>query len=185
VIQFGYVILFVAAFPLAPLMAFVSNYVAIRIGCWRLCQTYRRPEPRSAEYIGTWCDMLEIMSLLSVMSNLGLILFTGEYFLHYTWIQRWFFFLVAEHFAFLAKYVVQIIIPDCPLDVEMQIERQEFLVGKVIEDKADDDDGELEENMKSRDALIISATDGDWEYPADDEDDHTVGIQMKEEGKEE
>ena len=37
--------------------------------------------------------------------------------------------------------------------------------------------------MKSRDALIISATDGDWEYPVDDEDDHTVGIQMKEEGK--
>merc|ERR1711871_1673339 len=178
VIQFGYVILFVATFPLAPLMAFVSNYVAIRIGCWRLCQIYRRPEPRSAEDIGTWCDMLEIMSLLSVMYNLGLILFTGEYFLHYTWIQRWFFFLVAEHFAFLAKYVVSVIIPDVPSDVEMQIERQKFLVGKVIEDKADDDDGELDQTTNSRNAMIISDTDGDWEYHQE-EDDEVSGIQLE------
>ena len=39
IIQFGYLTLFVATFPLAPLMAYVSNYIAIRIGscyCIRL-----------------------------------------------------------------------------------------------------------------------------------------------------
>ena len=77
VIQFGYVSLFVATFPLAPLMAYVSNYIAIRIGCWKLCQIYRRPEPRTAEDIGTWGDMLELISFLSVIFNLGLVFVTG------------------------------------------------------------------------------------------------------------
>ena len=77
IIQFGYVSLFVATFPLAPLMAYVSNYIAIRIGCWKLCQIYRRPEPRTAEDIGTWGDMLELISFLSVIFNLGLVFVTG------------------------------------------------------------------------------------------------------------
>lgn len=32
VIQFGYVTMFVAAFPLTPAMAYVSNYINIRVG---------------------------------------------------------------------------------------------------------------------------------------------------------
>ena len=32
VIQFGYVTLFVATWPLSPLMAYVSNYISIRVG---------------------------------------------------------------------------------------------------------------------------------------------------------
>jgi hypothetical protein len=53
-IQFGYTTMFVAAFPLATVMAFVNNYVEIRVDAWKLCQVCRRPEPRSAEDIGTW-----------------------------------------------------------------------------------------------------------------------------------
>ena len=75
---------------------------------------------------------------------------------------RWSFFLLFEHVAFLAKYVVSQIIPDMPPEVEMQLQRQDFLVDKVIGDQADDDDGEVE--LKSgRANIIISETDGDWE----------------------
>jgi hypothetical protein len=44
VIQFGYTVLFVAAFPLAPTMAFVSSFIQIRIDGWKLCQAFRRPQ---------------------------------------------------------------------------------------------------------------------------------------------
>ena len=54
VIQFGYATMFVSAFPLSTLMCFVCNYVEMRIDSWKLCQIFRRPEPRSAEDIGTW-----------------------------------------------------------------------------------------------------------------------------------
>jgi hypothetical protein len=38
VIQFGYCTLFVAAFPLAPLMAVVNNAIESRVDAWKLCQ---------------------------------------------------------------------------------------------------------------------------------------------------
>ena len=45
----------------------------------------------------------------------------------------------------------------------MQLERQNFLIEKVIDNKADDDDGELDMNEKESQTIIISETDGDWE----------------------
>jgi hypothetical protein len=36
IIQYGYVVLFVAAFPLAPAFAYVSNYCEIRIDGWKV-----------------------------------------------------------------------------------------------------------------------------------------------------
>jgi hypothetical protein len=38
IIQFGYCTLFVAAFPLAPVLALVNNFIEIRLDAWKLCQ---------------------------------------------------------------------------------------------------------------------------------------------------
>ena len=43
VIQFGYCTLFVAAFPLAPMLAFVNNAIEIRVDAWKLCQVTTSP----------------------------------------------------------------------------------------------------------------------------------------------
>ena len=39
--QYGYVTLFVGAFPLAPLLALVSNYVEIRMDGYKLLRVFR------------------------------------------------------------------------------------------------------------------------------------------------
>lgn len=49
VIQFAYVTMFISAFPLATVIAFVNNYVEIRVKIWKLCHLSRRPEPRSSQ----------------------------------------------------------------------------------------------------------------------------------------
>jgi anoctamin-10/anoctamin-7 len=46
--------MFISAYPLATVLAFVSNYVQLRVDAWKLCQFFRRPEPRGAADIGTW-----------------------------------------------------------------------------------------------------------------------------------
>lgn len=55
---------------------------------WKLCQIFRRPQPMAAEDIGTWGDMLEVMSALSVIYTFALIMFTGNYFRNSTWTVR-------------------------------------------------------------------------------------------------
>ena len=85
VTQYGYTVLFVAAFPIGPTFAFASAYIQIRIDGWKLCQAHRRPIPRTTEDIGVWQDMLEILSALAVLFNMALIAFTGQYLINYTY----------------------------------------------------------------------------------------------------
>jgi anoctamin-10/anoctamin-7 len=54
VVQFGYVTLFVVAFPLAPLAALVNNVFETRVDSFKLLKLTRRPEPRGAYNIGIY-----------------------------------------------------------------------------------------------------------------------------------
>jgi hypothetical protein len=40
-IQFGYLTLFVAALPFAPILALISNYLEIRVDGYKLLKQYR------------------------------------------------------------------------------------------------------------------------------------------------
>lgn len=53
-IQFGYVVLFSSAFPLAALCALVNNLVKIRSDAFKLCAIFQRPFGEPAENIGSW-----------------------------------------------------------------------------------------------------------------------------------
>ena len=49
IIQFGYVTLFVVSFPLAPALAFVSNFVEMRTDALKILTQMSRPRPEGAE----------------------------------------------------------------------------------------------------------------------------------------
>ena len=52
--QFGFITIFVAAFPLAPLFALLNNWVEIRLDASKLVMETRRPVAEKAEDIGIW-----------------------------------------------------------------------------------------------------------------------------------
>ncbi|RLV94405.1 hypothetical protein DV515_00013171 [Chloebia gouldiae] len=54
VIQFGFITLFVASFPLAPLLALMNNILEIRVDSWKLTTQYRRPVAAKAHSIGAF-----------------------------------------------------------------------------------------------------------------------------------
>jgi len=138
--QFGYTTLFVASFPLAPMLAFVSNYVEIRVDAWKLCQQSKRPEPVSCEDIGTWQTIVSVMSLAAVLSNSALIAYTGSHVKDYGWSTRnWIFFGISLLIMGL-KFLVDVLIPDVPKDVDMQVKRADFVVSKLMYDAQDDVD---------------------------------------------
>ena len=52
VIQFGFITIFVAAFPLAPLFAWLNNIVEIRLDAFKFVTVLRRPVAERAQDIG-------------------------------------------------------------------------------------------------------------------------------------
>lgn len=54
VIQYGFVTLFISAFPLAPLLAFISNIIEFHMDSSKLLKYESKPFPRKVAGIGSW-----------------------------------------------------------------------------------------------------------------------------------
>lgn len=79
VIQFGFVTLFVAAFPLAPLFALLNNIVEIRLDAYKYVTQLRRPVIAQVPNIGAWQAILKAISALAVISNAFMIAYTSDF----------------------------------------------------------------------------------------------------------
>ncbi|KAK6102968.1 Calcium-activated chloride channel family protein [Brugia pahangi] len=79
VIQFGFVTLFVSAFPLAPLFALVNNILEIRVDAYKYVVATRRPIPERARDIGIWLPILSMISRAAVLVNACIIAFTSDF----------------------------------------------------------------------------------------------------------
>lgn len=77
-VQFGYIVLFAPAFPLAPLLAFVNNIIEIRAAGYKLCHGYRRPVVKHRLGLGTWMTALNTLGFLAVIMNSTMINFVGR-----------------------------------------------------------------------------------------------------------
>ncbi len=75
VIQFGFITLFVVAFPLGPLFAFLNNIIEIRIDAFKVLTQFRRPLAKRVQDIGIWLPILNIISKLGVITNVRIFLF--------------------------------------------------------------------------------------------------------------
>jgi anoctamin-10/anoctamin-7 len=159
--QFGYATMFISSYPLATILAFVNNYIEMRVDGWKLTQFCRRPEPRAAENIGTWFAILEIISSLAVLVNAGLVCFTGTFAEGQIWAVRVWIFIGMSAGIFLVKYAVSIAVPDTPKDIEIQLRRKAYIVNKIVHNIPDENEDDLMKNVKSRNVYTIRITDDD------------------------
>ncbi|XP_005995135.2 anoctamin-3 [Latimeria chalumnae] len=79
VLQFGFTTIFVAAFPLAPLLALLNNIIEIRLDAYKFVTQWRRPMPARATDIGIWYGILEGIGILAVITNAFVIAITSDY----------------------------------------------------------------------------------------------------------
>ncbi|KFW74367.1 Anoctamin-8, partial [Manacus vitellinus] len=77
-IQFGYVVLFSSAFPLAAVCALVNNVIEIRSDAFKLCTGLQRPFGQRVESIGQWQKVMEAMGVLAIVVNCYLIAQCGQ-----------------------------------------------------------------------------------------------------------
>ncbi|XP_067850237.1 anoctamin-1a isoform X2 [Heptranchias perlo] len=79
IIQFGFVTLFVASFPLAPLFALLNNVIEIRLDAKKFTRELRRPDAAKSKDIGIWYNILRGIGKLAVIINAFVIAFTSDF----------------------------------------------------------------------------------------------------------
>ena len=78
VIEFGYVTLFASAFPLASCISVFCNLIEIKSDCYKLTHALQRPPAERVNSIGVWGGVLQVMMLLSIVTNASLFAFSSE-----------------------------------------------------------------------------------------------------------
>ncbi|RXN05123.1 anoctamin-9-like protein [Labeo rohita] len=73
VLQFSFTTIFVAAFPLAPLLALINNIFEIRLDAIKMVSLERRLVPKKTNDIGVWTRILEAVGVMAVIAN-GLVI---------------------------------------------------------------------------------------------------------------
>lgn len=77
--QYGFVTIFVTAFPLAPLFALINNVLEMRLDAKKFIKYYRRPVPQRVTNIGVWYSILAIVGRIAVVSNAFIIAFSSHF----------------------------------------------------------------------------------------------------------
>jgi len=68
-IQFGFITIFVATFPLAPFFALMNNVIEIRLDAYKFIKLHRRARFVMARSIGAWVGILRTVSSIAVLTN--------------------------------------------------------------------------------------------------------------------
>jgi len=77
-VQFGYVVLFAPAFPLAALICLLNNIVEIRLDALNFLLAFRRPLPVRQARTRQYDRFMDALLRLAVLSNGALLAFTSE-----------------------------------------------------------------------------------------------------------
>ena len=148
VVQYGFVTLFVVAFPLTPVLALANNVLELHVDSIKLCFGFRRPYPYPGESIGQWELFMNMQSSISVVTNIAIIIFTTDLFAKWREWEKWALFVVAEHALLLIKIMVQALVDDSPQWVIDLQDRHKLMVDKIfrgLEDEDEDADEEAED----------------------------------------
>lgn len=159
-VQYGFSMMFITALPCATFFSFVSNFFRIKFTLWKRIKLYRRPIPAAAQDIGSWLGIFQIITIIAVITNAGLICFTMDVLNNYSPYARLWIFIGYQWVLFTAMFASEYFVPDIPGEIEIQLKRQEFIVSKVIEGLPDEDEdllGSIEADLGN---ITLTEVDG-------------------------
>lgn len=122
VINFGYITLFCVAFPLGPLVYWLSNLVEIKVDAYKFLNFSKRPFPDRAENIGIWEFILKFITTASIFTNVALVVFHNSI-MEPTWLT----FVILEHIMICIVAFLQSYVKDRDEITRNTIKRHEFL----------------------------------------------------------
>ncbi|XP_068651922.1 anoctamin-like protein Os01g0706700 isoform X2 [Aristolochia californica] len=113
-LQFGLIMMFSCAFPLAFAFAGVNNLTEIRIDALKLLTILRRPIPRAAATIGAWLNIFQFLIVMSICTNCALLVCLYDQEGKWTIEPGLAAILIVEHLLLLLKFVFSHLVPEEP-----------------------------------------------------------------------
>jgi hypothetical protein len=142
-IQYSYVVLFIVAFPLAPVIALASNMLAQRLDAFKLVVQSRRPDPRAAQDLGSWLVILQCINYIAIINNVALLCLGSSLniiSIALDWPGRLIAFFAAEHIVLALSLLIDQLVDDVPSDVQTMLARQQHVVNKYVHHIVEDDE---------------------------------------------
>lgn len=138
-LQFGYVFLFSAVYPLAAFWALLNNIIEIRTDAFKLCNLHQRPFTQPASSIGAWQVAFEAISIIAVMTNCALIGMSRSVqdvlSMKVDPIKYVILFVAIEHVVVLIKLTIARLIPDVPGPITTKLAKAEYKRKQLIKEK--------------------------------------------------
>jgi len=138
VVQYGFITLFAASFPLAPAIALLNNVIEARADALKFLTAYNKPVYHGSDGIGGWQLVMEVMGVISVITNCLLIgySYNGIHSLFGSSVEASYYTLVTivviEHLLLFLKFVIAVAIPDVPPSVRKLIARQTYIQAQIV-----------------------------------------------------
>jgi len=135
VIQYGYITLFAATFPIAPLFAVLNNIVEIRTDAFKILSAFPRPRYKGAQNIGTWYYVLEFLGICAVMTNCALIGLSFEVIRSNTGDNDFATLGVVvfmEHIILILKFGIAYLIPDLPGWIVKKLAYEQYIKEETL-----------------------------------------------------
>jgi len=139
VVQLGFVVFFSPVFPLAPLIALINNVCLLRLGAFKMCYTRQRPIAAKSGGIGVWEDVLQIMSVIAIVTNCCLLGLTSAQLR--SLLPRFSDMAIAvslfllEHGLLLFKYWLHAAVPRLPLSVHRAQAKDQLQKDQIQRDR--------------------------------------------------
>ena len=154
-LQFGYVILFASAYPLASLVMCAAVWVEIRSDCYKLTYLCQKPAGERTSDIGMWRLLLQCMIWFSCLTNCLLFGFTSDQMMHYLpnfyirdgegithmvqdkgWITVLIIFGLERVLVYLG-ILLHATIPSIPEDLVIQLRRRKYFLSREAKKKSE------------------------------------------------
>ena len=107
-------------------MALANNAIELRTDAWKLLNEHRRPVAQASDDIGAWRHVLGGISLLAIVTNPALVIFTSRRLPEeMPAADRLWAFIVVEHTLLLLKFLVHVVTPTTSHEASVNALRRE------------------------------------------------------------
>ena len=93
---------------------------------------------RSSEDIGSWSDLLSLLTYMAIFMNSVIVAFTGDFALNFTWSDRAWIWIGMSVGLVVLKVLVTYIVSKVPEEVTIQLQRAEFIEKILMKNLVDE-----------------------------------------------